>query len=146
MVRTSTTRLAFAVGAIALFSGCLIDLEPGIGFGVLQSIVATGEALPETVQAAGGTAAASVSGQIVGKLPCDEVLGSVEENGNRVTVTITLRADRQVCNGVAPTTFSYVANLLNVDAGNRRLVVEYDYVGVDGAEGVRLDTTVVVGS
>ena len=130
---------------MATFGGCLLDLDTGPGFGILQSVVATGEALPESVLASGGTAAATVSGQIVGKLPCDEVLGDVKENGNALRVVITLRADRQVCNGVAPTTFSYIANLLNLDPGERPITVEHRYIGVDGVEGVRLDTAVVVG-
>lgn len=131
--------------ASVLLSGCLLDLDSGPGFGLLQSVVATGEARPDYARAAGGTAAATVSGQIVGKLPCDEVAGDVKESGGTLEVTITLRADRQFCNGVAPTTFSYVANLLNVAAGNRQIVVEHRYEGVDGNDGVRLDTVVVVG-
>ncbi|MFV1987029.1 MAG: hypothetical protein ACC682_07095 [Gemmatimonadota bacterium] len=132
--------------AMAIFSaGCLLNLDTGPGFGILQSVVAMGEALPESSRAAGGTAAATVSGQIVGKLPCDEVNGEVEEDGDELRVIITLRADRQVCSGLAPTTFSYIANLLNVEAGDRTIIVEHRYVGVDGVDGVRLDTIIVVG-
>jgi hypothetical protein len=134
-----------ALGGVVAFSGCLLNLDSGPGFSILQSVVATGEALPETTRAAGGTAAATVSGRIVGKLPCDEVAGDVSEKSGTLYVTVTLRADRQVCNGVAPTTFSYIANLLNVPAGEQRIVVEHRYEGVDGVNGVRLDSVVVVG-
>jgi hypothetical protein len=143
-------RKTFPLAAIALaavHTGCLLNfgLDTGPGFGLIQSVVATGEALPEVARAAGGTAAATVSGQIVGKLPCDEVNGEVKVNGDELRVIITLRADRQVCSGIAPTTFSYIANLLNIGAGNRPIVVEHRYVGVDGIDGVRLDTIIVVG-
>jgi len=138
--------LTMAPVAVAILStGCLLNLDTGPGFGILQSVVATGEALPEITAAAGGTAAATVSGRIVGKLPCDEVSGEVEEEGDALRVIITLRADRQVCSGVAPTTFSYIANLLNVESGSRSIIVEHRYMGVDGVDGVRLDTIVVVG-
>jgi len=133
------------VVGMTVLTGCLLDLDTGPGFGLLQSVVATAQALPEEVRASGGTATATVSGQIVGKLPCDEVLGEVKEDGSALRVTITLRADRQVCNGIAPTTFSFIANLLNLDPGERPLRVEYRYVGLDGNNGVRLDTAVVVG-
>lgn len=146
MLRSRVTIPAFAVAAAAIFGGCLLDLSSSPGFGLLQSVVATGEARPESVLAAGGSAAATVSGQIVGKLPCDEVGGEVRESGNVLHVTITVRADRQVCNGVAPTTFSYIANLLNLEAGERPIRVEHRYVGVEGNAGLRLDTTVVVGN
>lgn len=129
---------------VVLTTGCL-GLETGPGFGLLQSLVATGEALPEVTRAAGGTAAATVSGQIVGKLPCDEVNGEVQENGKNLRIIITLRADRQFCNGQAPTTWSYIANIVNLDPGDRGIIVEYRFRGVDGNEGVRLDTVVVVG-
>lgn len=145
MARRHTILPAVLVAGMAVFTGCLLDLDMSPGFGILQSIVATGEAQPENVLAAGGTATATVSGKIVGQLPCDEVLGEVKQSGDVLRVTITLRADRQVCNGIAPTTFSYIGNLLNVSAGNRQIIVEHKYVGAEGNDGVRLDTVVVVG-
>ena len=144
-VQIRRIRLAAAViGTTISLSGCLLGLDTGVGFGINQSVVAIGEALPEEASAVGGVSQATVSGRIVGKLPCDEVRGEADEQGNRIRVIITLRADRNFCSGAAPTTFTFVANLLNVDPGDRQIVVEYRYVGVDGDAGVRLDTVVVV--
>ena len=142
--RSRLKTLGALVGA-AVASGCLLGLDTEPGLGLLHSVVAEGEALPESTRAAGGNAAVTVSGQIVGKLPCDELYGEVDVDDGELRVRITLNAERQFCAGIAPTTFSYVANILNVESGDRPIVVEYRYVGVDGASGVRLDTLVVVG-
>lgn len=136
--------LAGVIAVSTSLSGCLLNLGDGVGFSIIQSVAGTGEALEESVFAAGGGARVTVSGTIVGKLPCDEVRGEVKESGQRLNVTITLRADRQFCNGLTPTSFRYVANLLNVGAGDRQIVVDHRYVGADGTEGTRLDTVVVV--
>ena len=129
---------------VVLTTGCL-GLDTGPGFNLIQSIVATGEARPEVARAAGGPSTATVSGQIVGKLPCDEVDGELKEKGSTIRVIITVRADRQACNGLAPTTWSYVANILNLSAGSRGIIVEHRFRGVDGTPGVRLDTVIVIG-
>ncbi|MDX1396412.1 MAG: hypothetical protein R3195_18670 [Gemmatimonadota bacterium] len=142
--RSALQTLGGLIGAAAV-SGCLLGLDTEPGLGLLHSVVAEGEALPESTLAAGGTSAVTVSGQIVGKLPCDEVYGEVDVDGDELRVRITVNAERQFCAGIAPTTFSYVANILNVKSGDRPIVVEYRYVGVDGANGVRLDTLVAVG-
>jgi len=128
---------------VVLTAGCL-GLDTGPGFSLIQSLVATGEARPEVARAAGGRAAATVSGQIVGKLPCDEVGGALKDEGSTLRVIITVRADRQSCNGLAPTTWAYVANILNLHAGNRGIIVEHRFRGVDGNPGVRLDTVIVI--
>lgn len=128
----------------ASVSGCLLGLGSGVGFSINQTVLGSGEALPETVVAAGGGARVTVSGTIVGLRHCDELGGEVKESGQRLDVTITVRADRQFCQGETPTTFQYVANLLNVGAGDRQVVVSHRYVGVDGVEGTRLDTVVIV--
>ncbi len=138
-------RLSAALIVVAAsLSGCLLGLGSGVGFSINQTVSGTGVAQPENVVASGGAARITVSGTIVGKLPCDEIGGEVKESGRRVDLTITVRADRQFCNAVTPTSFQYVANLLNVGAGDRQLVVNHRYVGVDGTEGTRLDTVVVV--
>jgi len=125
-------------------AGCIgLDTDPGLG--MLQSVVAQGEALPEYARAAGGTATATVSGQIVGKLPCDELNAELKGSSRELRIVITLRADRNACNGIQPTTWSYIANLYNVPSGSHDLVVEHRYRGIDGAEGVVLDTVIVVG-
>jgi len=130
--------------SLSIVAGCIgLDTDPGLG--LLQSIVAEGQALPEYARAAGGTATATVSGQIVGKLPCDEVAGDLKASGHGLRLIITLRADRNACNGIQPTTWSYLANVLNVNPGSWDLIVEHHYRGIDGAEGVVLDTVIVVG-
>lgn len=133
-----------AFTGVVLTTSCL-GLDTGPGFSLVQSIVATGEARPEVARAAGGLSTATVSGQIVGKLPCDEVNGELNQEGSTIRVIITVRADRQVCNGRAPTTWSYLANILNLDRGNQGIIVEHRFRGVDGTPGVRLDTVVVIG-
>lgn len=141
--RSFSAPLVYLAG-LALFAGCIgLDTDPAMQ--LLQSVVAEGEALDEFARAAGGNAAATVSGQIVGKLPCDEVRGDLSDSGNNTRLVITLRADRNACNGVQPTTWSYIANILNLPAGSREFIVEHRYRGIDGAEGIVLDTLIVVG-
>lgn len=137
---------ALAAGFIPLLvTGCL-GLDTGPTFSLLQSVVSEGEALSEFSRAAGGTAAMTVSGQIVGKLPCDEIRGEIEEVDGDIRFTVTMVSDRQFCNGRSPTTFSWIANILNLDAGSKGVRVRYRYQGTDGIPGVVLDTVVSVGS
>ncbi len=143
MLSKSSHRSLWALAGLLVFSGCL-GLDTGPGFGILQSVVATGEALPELTNAAGGTASLTVSGRIVGKLPCDEIRGALKEDGGALRLTITVVADRQFCNGSEPTTWSFIANILNLDPGSQRVVVRYRFQGTDGVPGVRLDTVVNV--
>lgn len=145
-VRFKTPLRPLAAGLIPLLaSGCL-GLDTGPTFSLLQSVVSEGEALPEFSRAAGGTAALTVSGQIVGKLPCDEVRGEIKDNGGDIEFTVTMISDRQFCNGRTPTTFSWIANVLNLDSGQQPVRVRYRYQGTDGIPGVVLDTVVAVGS
>ena len=145
IVRFTSTRITAFFGLLAfLVTGCLgLDLDPAVG--LLQSVVAEGEALPENIRAAGGNNSMTVSGQIVGRLRCDTIDGKVKQSGDEVRVTITVISGRQGCNSTQPTTLSYIANILNIKRGLRSVVVRYRYEGVDGVSGVRLDTLVTIG-
>lgn len=145
MRSTFPTRLVPpCIGLLLLATGCL-GLEPGPTVSILQSVLIEGEARPEFAQATGRSAGLTVSGQIVGKLPCDEVRAELEEDDDELEVTIRVVADRQFCNGLAPTTWSYVVNILNLPPGQTGVLVRYAFQGTDGVPGVRLDTAVVVG-
>jgi hypothetical protein len=133
--------LIVAVVCVAL--GSCLSLDTGPGLHISQTVAAAGEALATTSNARGGNGAVVVSGRIVGKLPCDVVGGDLEESGGDLRLTIRLEADRG-CNGVPPTTWTYLANIVNVEPGSRGVRVEHRFVGIDGEEGVMLDTLVQV--
>ena len=59
------------------------------------------------------------------ELPCDPLDGNVEENGSRLTVTITAQLNRQICQAPRPTTFQYLASVVNVDPGRRTVRVRH---------------------
>lgn len=140
--RRPKCRWAAILGLVAV-AGCLgLDTDPG--FQILQSVVATGEALPQTASARGNAGSASVTGVIVGQLPCDTVDGDVEERGPDLFLTIVMVSGVQGCSGVTPTTFSYAANVLGLDPGARGIIVEHQFRGTDGQAGVVLDTVVIV--
>lgn len=134
--------LAIALCCVPLGACLGLDTGPGLTFD--QDIVAEGEALADFVRAQGNTAAIAISGRIVGKLPCDQLAVDVEERGSTIDFTVTLDADRNACNGIAPTTWAYVANVVNLDPGEKNVQVLYRFRGTDGVAGVRLDTTVTV--
>lgn len=135
--------LAIALCCVPLGACLGLDTGPGLTFD--QDIVAEGEALADFVRAQGNTAAIAISGQIVGRLPCDQIGIDIDESGSAVDVTITVDGNRNACNGIAPTTWAYVANIVNLDAGQKNLRVDYRFRGVEGSvAGVRLDTTVTV--
>lgn len=141
---TSSRRhpLIVAVAGVAL-GGCL-SLDTGPGLHIMQTVAASGRALETTSHARGGNGTVVVSGRIVGKLPCDVVGGDLEEvGGGDLRLTIRLEADRG-CNGVPPTTWTYLANIVNVEPGSRGVRVEHRFVGIEGHEGVVLDTLVQV--
>lgn len=136
-------RLLPPLAALAIVTGCL-GLDTGPGFQILQSVVATGRALPQQASAQGNTGSASISGRIVGRLPCDNITGDVHKEGDALRITVVMVSGVNGCNGVIPTTFSYVANVLGVDPGARKIIVEHRFEGTDGQAGVVLDTIVTV--
>ncbi len=136
--------LAATPVAVLLLSGCL-SLDTGPGLQMRQSIAAEGEALPESARASGGSGTATVSGTIVGRLPCDRLDGSIRESGSTIRVTIKVRADVGACNGIAPTSWNYIANILGLDGGTRDMVVEHQFVGRDPSPKVVLDTVITIG-
>lgn len=143
-MRTSSLLRRLTLVGLTLLSGACLGLDTEPAFGLLQSVVIEGQALEEFSRASGGTSALTVSGQLVGRLPCDVVRGSLKRKGTRFEITVTLDADSQGCNGLTPTTWSYVMNILNVDAGPQQIVVEHRFEGVAGQAGVVLDTVVTV--
>lgn len=144
MRRTLTRGLA--LGSLMWLAGCLnLGLEPSVG-GVVSSVIVTGEALEEFAEVQPGSGSIFVTGQIVGRLRCDTVEGTVREDGDAFVVTITMISGRQGCNSLSPTTFSYAANLFNIDPGPTRVLVDYEYRGVNGQAGRRLETNVTVQS
>jgi len=133
-----------ALASVFLLPGCLgLDVAPG--FQLRQSIVAEGMALPESVQVFSRNGTIGIAGQIVGKLPCDMLGGEVKESGKDLRIIITLDAERNYCNGIAPTTFSFVASVVAIDPGSHNVVVEYHYKGTNGQNGVVADQLVSVG-
>jgi hypothetical protein len=144
---TSPTRhiliLGVACVACVALNSCL-SLDTGPGLNISQSVAASGEALATTSNAIGGNRAVVVTGRIVGKLPCDVVGGDLKEvGGGDLRLMIKLEADRG-CNGVPPTTWTYLANIVNVEAGTHAIRVEHSFVGIEGDAGVVLDTVVQV--
>ncbi|MGH7539503.1 MAG: hypothetical protein ACRELC_00730 [Gemmatimonadota bacterium] len=127
----------------ALLGGCF-GLDTGPALQLQKSVAAVNEALPTTASAAGGTARVTVSGRIVGKLPCDLLDGDVQESSTEIRLILKLVADQNHCAGRPPTTWSYVANILELEAGTRTLIVEHRFQGVDGQAGIVLDTVLVV--
>ena len=144
MLPTFRARSFVILGVVLLpLAGCFgLDTNPGLT--VQRSVFAAGEALSGNVTAIGGTRAMVVSGRIIGKLPCDAVLGDLKVvGGGDLELTITLEATR-ACPGNPPTSFNYLANILNVKSGTRSVLVEHRFVGTDGQAGVVLDTAVTV--
>lgn len=128
---------------LALLAACLgLDTDPG--FQIQQSVVATGRALPQMASAQGYTGTAAVTGRIVGRLPCDNITGDVRTEGSNLRVVLVMVSGVNGCNGIVPTTFSYVANVLGVEPGPRGIIVEHRFEGVEGQAGVVLDTVVDV--
>lgn len=134
---------AWILPALATAAGCFsLDTDPGLR--VQQSIAATAEALPAVAHATAGSGTVAVSGRIVGKLPCDLIDGDLAESSDRLHLTITVVADRNRCPGRPPTTWTYVANIVNLEPGPRTVVVEHRFQGVAGQGGVVLETVVDV--
>lgn len=143
MSRRRTRSRWAAILGLAAVAGCL-GLDTGPGFQIFQSVVASGEALPQSATARGNAGSATVSGVIVGQLPCDTISGDVEESGDDLFLTIVMISGEQGCHGVTPTTFSYAANVLGLDPGARGIIVEHQFRGTDGQTAVVLDTVVTV--
>jgi len=129
---------------VAVWAGCL-GLDAGPGFQIQQSVVAAGRALPQKASARGNSNSASISGQIVGRLPCDNITGDVHEEGQDLRIVLIMVSGVNGCNGAIPTTFSYVANVFGLKPGPRGIIVEHHFQGTDGQEGVVLDTVVTIG-
>lgn len=129
--------------ALATLTGCF-SLDTGPALQIRKSVASSSQALPTIVAATGGTGTVAISGRIVGRLPCDVLDGDVRDSGGNLRVTILLVADQNSCPGSPPITWSYVANVLNLDPGARTLRVEHRFQGVEGQAGVVLDTLVEV--
>lgn len=135
--------LPLPVLALAVLAACLgLDTDPG--FQIQQSVVATGRALPQTASAQGHSGTAAITGRIVGRLPCDYITGDVHTEGSDLRIVLVMVSGVNGCNGVVPTTFSYVANVLGIAPGARGIIVEHRFQGLDGPAGVVLDTVVDV--
>lgn len=133
--------LSLPVLAAVLLAACLgLDTDPS--FQIHQSVVATGRALPQTASAQGNSGTASITGRIVGRLPCDNITGDVRSEGSNLRIVLVMVSGVNGCNGAIPTTFSYVANVLGVESGPHGIIVEHRFEGVDGPAGVVLDTVV----
>ncbi len=143
MRRTTLTRPLLCLGSAFLAAACF-GLGPGPGLISEQAVVREGEALPEfsVAQGLGGTIL--VTGQIVGRLRCDGIVGELKERGDDLELTVTLIADQSACPGAVPTTWSYVFNIISVKPGPHGITVDYKFQGFDGVAGVRLDTLVTV--
>jgi len=141
---TSPIRHILIVGVVCVALNSCLSLDTGPGLHISQSVAASGEALATMSNAIGGNRAVVVTGRIVGKLPCDVVGGDLKEvGGGDLRLMIKLEADRG-CNGIPPTTWTYLANIVNVEAGTRAVRVEHSFVGIEGETGVVLDTVVQV--
>jgi hypothetical protein len=129
--------------ALLPLAGCVFGLDISPALTVRQTVIAAGEAVSGDVRAIGGNGSVIVTGRIIGKLPCDAVLGELEESGRDLELTIILEATR-ACPGNPPTSFNYLANIVNVKPGEHSIQVEHRFVGTDGVAGVVLDTVVTV--
>ncbi|MFQ5690429.1 MAG: hypothetical protein ACE5HQ_09180 [Gemmatimonadota bacterium] len=141
MTRTGVPGAILLGGAI--LTGCL-GLGTDIGVSLQKEVAAEGEALDIETHARGGTASVTVTGLIVGELPCDLLSAAVKKNGSTLTLSITLRAKQNVCKGTAPTTLRYIANLVNVPPGMKNLTVRHRFENLDQPSEVVLETVVQV--
>ncbi len=130
--------------SVVLLTGCL-SLDTGPGLSIDSSVVAAGEALLEQATATASSTSVVISGRIVGRLPCDNVDGRISQSGGELRLIVVLESGVNACNGIPPTTFSYVANIVNVERGSLSVVVEHRFKGTDGVNRVVLDTVVDVG-
>lgn len=145
MLPTSRVRLIAIPGAVLLtLAGCIFGLDIKAALTVNQSVFAAGEALSGSVSALGGNGTVLVTGRMIGKLPCDVIVGDLRETGGgNLELTMTLEATR-ACPGNPPTSFDYLANIVSVEPGEHSVRVEHRFVGTDGHAGVVLDTVVTV--
>lgn len=144
MRRTLSRHRAWTTTPLVLLAGCL-SLDTGPGLSIDSSVVAAGEALLEQATATASSTSVVVSGRIVGRLPCDNVDGRISESGDELRLIVVLESGVNACNGIPPTTFSYVANIVNVERGSLSVVVEHRFRGTDGVNRVVLNTVVDVG-
>ncbi len=128
-----------------LTAGCIdLNLAPSAAVGdIISNVVASGEALPESAHADGGTTSLSVTGRIVGRLRCDDIRGKVDEGSDSVDIVITV-VSGDGCNSLTPTTFEYVANFWALKPGKPVVRVSYAYDGVEGQEGVRFEGVITI--
>ena len=145
MLPTPRARLVAILGALSLpLAGCIFGLDIKPALTVDQSVFAAGEALSGSVHAIGGNGTVVVTGRMIGKLPCDVIVGDLKDvGGGDLKLTMTLEATR-ACPGNPPTSFDYLANIVSVEPGERSVQVEHRFVGTDGQSGIVLDTVVRV--
>ncbi len=143
MRRKLSGHRAWMAAPLLLCTGCL-SLDTGPGVAIDSSVVATGEALLEQATATASSTSVVVSGRIVGRLPCDNIDGRISESGDELRLIVVLESGVNACNGIPPTTFSYVANIVNVERGSLSVVVEHRFKGTDGVNRVVLNTIVDV--
>ena len=130
--------------APVLFIGCLgLDSAPGLF--VDASVLVAGQALEDEARVAGGNGTVQVRGNIVGRLPCDWVSADVKKRNSRLDVVVTMNAGINACNGIPPTTFNYIVNVLSVKRGTYTVRVEHRHIGIDRPDGIVLETEVEVG-
>lgn len=122
-----SARLLVALAGAGILSGCL-GLDPDLGLSLDWSVLDGG--LAQTAEVSAARASILVVGQIPANLPCDPLKGDVERDGSTVRLTMTVIEEVNFCVGM-PSTFRYIATVLNVEAGVRRVVVEHRFENDD---------------
>ncbi len=144
-----TLRVVLLVLGLPPLSGLTACIDLGLGVSpvvssVTQTVAAEGTALPEFARVVGMVGSLSVTGQIVGRLECDEVRGTLEEKGDNLNIAMVVVSGRQACNSLTPTTLLYVASVYGLDPGPTEVAVWHGYMGVSGTPGERAKVVVTV--
>lgn len=134
---------AGSLAAASLAACSVFDLAPGPGLNLDWDVVGAGELAPD-VEAAASRASIVVSGRIPASLPCAPLKGDLEDSGSNLRLIVTVIEEQNFCVGSA-STFRYVANLFNLEAGDRTLIVEHRFQNTDRPAEIVFEGTLSVG-
>lgn len=127
--------------AAVLLVACL-GLDPDLGVSLDWDVVAEGE-LEQSADARGGRGSIIVLGQIPTSLPCNPLAADIRRSGATVHLTVKVIEEQNFCLG-NPSTYRYVANLLNVKRGSHTLVVEHRFENADRPAQIVFEGSVTV--
>lgn len=123
---SSARRASVACVCVAL-AACL-GLDTGPGLQLRWEVAEAG--LEQTASASAGRASVFVRGQIPALLPCDPLKGEIEQKSSTLRVTIQVLEEVNFCAG-GPATLRYVANVINLRSGTKKVIVEHQFENID---------------